>query len=95
MSLPSPNACVKAKHLTPNSLPYTTENEDGCQGIILYIFQRQIGEADFTVVSITDSGTGISEVQLPYLFERFYRVEEPAPAIRAEWGLALRSRTSS
>jgi hypothetical protein len=38
MSLPPSNACVKVKNLTPNSLPNTTENEDGCQGIILYIF---------------------------------------------------------
>lgn len=44
---------------------------------------------DCTVVEISDSGVGIASEHLPYIFDRFYRVESPSTASVGGSGLGL------
>jgi signal transduction histidine kinase len=44
-------------------------------------------------LAVSDTGVGIPEVDLPHIFDRFYRVERPGTAIRGTGlGLAIVAR---
>ncbi|MFQ3565808.1 MAG: ATP-binding protein [Aggregatilineales bacterium] len=59
-------------HLLQNSIRYT---ESG--GHILVTASR--GEEGFLTVQVVDTGVGISEIDLPHIFDRFYRGEPRTP----------------
>jgi len=46
-------------------------------------------EADFVVLSITDTGVGIPEKEIPHMFERFHRIENSAGRTHEGTGIGL------
>jgi PAS domain S-box-containing protein len=56
------------KHLVENALQFTPAS-----GQILI---RTHSEADYTILEVEDTGIGISEEDLPHIFDRFYRADE-------------------
>lgn len=55
-------------NLVSNAIKYTNEGDQ--------IIIRMYKEKEKVVLSIEDAGIGISKEQLPYVFERFYRVDK-------------------
>jgi two-component system, OmpR family, heavy metal sensor histidine kinase CusS len=68
-------------NLLDNAVKYTPE-----QGLVSLAAEARNGAV---VVSVSDSGIGISEDHLPYLFERFYRVEKSRSRSMGGTGLGL------
>ena len=65
-----------------NSLKYIGDK----QGLI----HIEITDANkFAQISITDNGIGVSSVDLPYIFDRFYRTDKSRNSIKAGSGLGL------
>jgi heavy metal sensor kinase len=68
-------------NLLDNAVKYTPE-----QGMVALEAEARNGAV---VVSVSDSGIGISEDHLPHLFERFYRVEKSRSRSMGGTGLGL------
>lgn len=68
-------------NLLDNAVKYTPE-----QGLVSLEAEARNGAV---VVSVSDSGIGISEDHLPHLFERFYRVEKSRSRSMGGTGLGL------
>ncbi|HEX3529428.1 MAG TPA: HAMP domain-containing sensor histidine kinase [Thermoanaerobaculia bacterium] len=73
-------------NLLSNAVKFTFEGE------IEVALRRDGGQA---VLTVRDTGTGVSAEQLPLLFDRFHRVPESARAPTRAPGSALRSSSSS
>lgn len=67
-------------NLLSNAFKYTLE------GIISVDLKQ---EGDFVVLRVTDTGVGIPEKELPYMFERFHRVENSAGRTHEGTGIGL------
>lgn len=72
-------------NLVANAIQYTPN----CGNVHIDAMKRKVEETVYTLITITDSGIGIPEDQLPYLFERFYRVEEARTRHTGGMGLGL------
>jgi two-component system phosphate regulon sensor histidine kinase PhoR len=69
------------KHLLRNAINYTPDG-----GMVSVITRR----ADKTIsVEISDTGAGINPLELPYIFERFYRGDQARSANSGGTGLGL------
>ena len=69
------------RNLLVNATNYTAQ-----WGSIRVTVDQREGEAE---VSVTDTGTGIPENELPYVFERFYRVDKSRSRATGGVGLGL------
>jgi signal transduction histidine kinase len=69
------------RHLIDNAVKYSP------RGSAIEIAGRT--EGDVTVVDVADRGVGIPEEHVPYIFDRFYRVENPLTAQSSGAGLGL------
>jgi two-component system sensor histidine kinase BaeS len=81
-----PNRMTQAFfNLFSNALRYTPSAGQ----VICRIARKEYNGAVYAAVSIADTGIGIPEDKLPYLFERFYRVEEARSRNSGGMGLGL------
>ena len=69
------------RNLTDNSIKYSTPPGE----IVITAEQKKEG----TWISVSDSGTGIPSECLPYIFDRFYRVDESRTKATGGSGLGL------
>ncbi len=67
-------------NLLSNALKYTFEGS---------ITVRLSAQGDFATLSVSDTGTGIPEHELPHLFERFHRVEGARGRTQEGTGIGL------
>ncbi len=67
--------------LLDNAIKYT--NEQGRVSLSLIQKKKQL------IVEVQDSGIGIAEAQLPFIFNRFYQADQSRSANRAGYGLGL------
>jgi signal transduction histidine kinase len=67
--------------LLDNAVAYTTEGGE------IAVTARQIN--NFIEISVSDSGEGIPESDLPYIFERFYRADKSRTRTTGGQGLGL------
>jgi two-component system, OmpR family, sensor histidine kinase BaeS len=72
-------------NLVANAIQYTPEGSS----IRIEAWAQKTGDTTAAAISISDSGIGIPEDQIPYLFERFYRVEEARTRHTGGMGLGL------
>jgi heavy metal sensor kinase len=70
-------------NLIDNAIKYTPEAEEKTITILLYKHEN------VAFIEIIDEGIGISEAQLPYLFEPFYRAEDSRAKTIPGYGLGL------
>ena len=68
-------------NLVDNSLKYTTSH-----GVIKI---AAVEKGDFVEVNVEDNGRGISQEELPFIFERFYRVDKSRARDTGGTGLGL------
>jgi signal transduction histidine kinase len=68
-------------NLLDNALRHTADG-----GLIQVILERQGPDL---VISIVDNGEGISAAELPYVFDRFYRVDKARERLSSRSGLGL------
>lgn len=71
-------------NLLSNAVKYTTEGD-----ITLSLSSMQEEEVGYTVISISDTGHGIEQEALPYIFDRYYQVKSKYQASGSGIGLAL------
>jgi PAS domain S-box-containing protein len=74
------------KHLVNNAIAYTPES--GLVQVSAFARHPPDSERDWVVIEVRDTGVGISALELPHVFERFYRVD-PARAGGSGTGLGL------
>ncbi|MNB99477.1 Signal transduction histidine-protein kinase ArlS [compost metagenome] len=75
-------ACYQVlRNIVENALKYTPE------GGSVHIAHQ--ADADQVIVSVTDTGIGISAEQLPHIFDRFYRAEGSRSRAKGGSGLGL------
>jgi len=70
-------------NLISNSMRYTPE------GGTITIEVSQPVSSDFLEVSVSDTGVGIEPVDLPYVFDRFYRADQSRSRSNGGSGLGL------
>jgi two-component system sensor histidine kinase BaeS len=81
-----PNRMTQAFYnLVSNALRYTPPAGQ----VVCEIARIEHNGVDYASVSVADTGIGIPEDKLPYLFERFYRVEEARSRDSGGMGLGL------
>lgn len=68
-------------NLLSNAIKFTSENGK----IILHVFERN----QSLVVKIIDNGIGIAPNEIPYIFNRFYQVENSASKVGKGTGIGL------
>ncbi|QNU68647.1 HAMP domain-containing protein [Ruminiclostridium herbifermentans] len=73
--------CQVIINLLANALKYT--HEGGNVEVIIK------GDENITQISVKDNGTGISEEDLPYIFERFYRADKSRNRMSGGSGIGL------
>jgi len=71
-------------NLVSNALRYTPQD-----GIITIAAARSSTQSDLIQVSVTDSGPGIDSADLPYILDRFYRVDKSRRRDTGGSGLGL------
>ncbi|MDX8337555.1 two-component regulator propeller domain-containing protein [Draconibacterium sp. IB214405] len=72
-------------NLLTNALKYTSEGR-----VELVLKQVQEGQLDYTEISVSDTGYGISDEDLPNIFDRYYQAKNAAHHIKGTGiGLAL------
>jgi signal transduction histidine kinase len=69
------------EHVLNNALAYTDKRGR--------IRVRASGDADQAIIEIADNGMGISEEDLPRVFDRFHRIDEAGVRGEAALGLGL------
>ncbi|OMF85706.1 HAMP domain-containing sensor histidine kinase [Paenibacillus sp. FSL R7-0273] len=75
-------ACYQVlRNIVENALKYTPEG-----GSVHIAYQA---DPDRVIVSVTDTGIGISSEQLPHIFDRFYRAEGSRSRAKGGSGLGL------
>jgi len=72
-------------NLISNALKYT---QDGGTVIVATGLLSKNGNNEF-LIRIKDNGPGIPAENLPYIFDRFYRIEEDTTRLDSGWGLGL------
>lgn len=73
--------CQVLINLLANALKYTTEGSN-----VEVIIK---GEENITQITVKDNGPGISELDLPYIFERFYRADKSRNRMSGGSGIGL------
>ena len=68
-------------NIISNSIKYSKHNED--------IFIKSFKTKDNIIISIKDTGIGIDEEHIPFIFERFYRVDDSRTRSTGGTGLGL------
>ena len=68
-------------NLVDNAVKFTNEG-----GNINFSLKK---DKDFAVLSVTNSGNGIPEKDLPFIFERFYKVDKSRSTLKNSTGLGL------
>ena len=68
-------------NLLHNSIKFTPKDGEVC--VKTYV------DKDKTVISVEDTGKGISKEELPYIFERFYKTDKSRSADKTGVGLGL------
>ena len=68
-------------NLLSNAIKFTPENGK----VILHLYK----EAQTVCLKITDNGMGIAKKEIPYIFDRFYQVENSASKIGKGTGIGL------
>jgi two-component system, OmpR family, sensor histidine kinase BaeS len=68
-------------NLLSNALKYTKEGGE--------VIVKLSEDKDYVIVSVKDKGIGISEKDLPFIFERFYRVDESRDKSTGGAGIGL------
>jgi signal transduction histidine kinase len=72
-------------NLVENAIHYTAEGGE----VVVSTGRQQTEEETWVTVTVADSGIGIPEDELPHVFERFYRGEQPRREQISGSGLGL------
>ena len=72
-------------NLLSNAFKYVPENGN----IYLTIDQKSKGEQPFLEIQVKDTGTGIATDRLPFIFDRFYQVDDSTTREREGSGIGL------
>jgi signal transduction histidine kinase/ligand-binding sensor domain-containing protein/DNA-binding response OmpR family regulator len=72
-------------NLLSNAFKYTPQNGQ----VSVQVSQITTTDGEFARIAVTDTGNGISHDQLPYVFERFYQVENSASRNMRGTGIGL------
>jgi len=72
-------------NLVSNAIKFTPEGGD----VYIKIQQEQLAQKPCCKIRISDTGAGISEEQLPYIFDRFYQADDSATRQAEGTGIGL------
>ncbi len=74
-------------NLIVNAIKYTPENT--LIAVSLVVLHASEDDREWAHITVRDEGPGIAAVNLPHLFDRYYRIEENAQDHIEGWGLGL------